>query len=162
MSALTGKQIVAAVAVAMPKGFLKNHARYSGVEEGAVPTWIRDYEGTCDPKRRDLEINKRYMNGVLLAVSTDELFVADRSFTGKPKELLRQEPLADCRVGWLDHEQRGVHTRLFHVEFPDEKWMFMSNGWSKRPDDDAIAVVTTAGAAAHYLDELAAFRDATN
>lgn len=162
MSDLTGKQVVAAIAVAMPQGFLKNSARNSGVEQGAVPAWIREYEATIDPTLRDLEINKRYTNGVLLGVSTDELFVAGRTFTGKPKELLRQEPLADCRIGWLDHEQRRVHTRLFHVEFPDKKWMFMSTGWSKRPDEDAIALVETAGPAARTLDDLAAFRDAAD
>ena len=160
MSDLTGKHVVAAVAVAMPQGFLKNSARTSGVETGAVPAWIREYEATIDPTLRDLEINKR-MNGVLLGVSADELFVAARSFTGKPKELLRQEPLAGCRIGWLDHEERRVHTRLFHVEFPDKKWMFGSDGWSKRTDEDAITLVQTAGAAAHALTELAAFRDAT-
>ena len=152
--------MVGAVGLALPKGMLRNSARESGVEQDGPPAWVREYEATIEPTTRDLEINQRYMNGVMLGVSTTELFVAARTWTGKPKELLRREPLDQCRIGWLDHEERRLHTRFFHVDFPDGKWMFLSNGWNKDVSEDAPAIVEAAGDAAYVLHDLATRRDA--
>ena len=153
---LANARVHAAVLVDRPKGFARaKDARVAaGVEaDAARPSAAVDtLRGGLTPEARDEAIEDALANAVFLGVTSSELLVADRSrITGRPKGLLRRDPIGEVRARWVDDERHGLRSRILVLEFPGRRWSLVATPWKRLIPDDAVRLVEALGVSARRV-----------
>ena len=153
---LANARVHAAVLVDRPKGFAraKDARLASGVEADAArpPAFVESLRGSLADEDRDKAIETGLANAVFLGATSSELLVADRSrITGRPKGLLRRDPIGAMTVRWLDDERHGLRSRILVLEFPDRRWTLLATPWKRLIPDDAVLLVEALGVSARRV-----------
>lgn len=153
---LVKTRVHAAVLVDRPKGFAraKDSRVAAGVEAdaGRPPAFLSALSGRFPDDRRDNDIESNLSHGVFLAVTAGEFVVADRSrITGRPRRVLRRDPIGEVAVGWLDDERHGLRSRIVILEFSDRRWSLLATPWKRLIPDDALRLIEGLGTSAHRV-----------
>lgn len=126
----------------------------AGVEADAArpPAFVDALRETLTQDARDEAIEDGLANAVFLGVTSVDLLVADRSrITGRPKALLRRDPIGEVRARWIDDERHGMRSRILVLEFPDRRWSLVATPWKRLIPDDAVRLVEALGVSARRV-----------
>ncbi|MGI9624897.1 MAG: hypothetical protein ACR2PK_18855 [Acidimicrobiales bacterium] len=160
---VAGSQVRAAILVDRPKGFAnaKGDRFGDGVElqSSCAPTFVTEYERSLDPGRFDDRLDDDLGHGLYIGLSDTHVVVASRGPTGKAKAVLRNDPIGDVSVGFLDDEMHDLHTRYLHFDFPDGQWCLLATPWKRLIPDEVVVIIDAMGTNARRLDALAELRD---
>ncbi|MEM7285704.1 MAG: hypothetical protein AAF480_05075 [Actinomycetota bacterium] len=151
---LAKNQVHACVLVDRPKGFARAaDARLAaGVDEARPREVIDALCSRLADEDRDPTIEEHLADGVFLGVTATDLVVADTSrISGRPKALIRREPITDIRVRWLDDERQGLRSRILVLEFTDGRWTLLATPWKRLIPDDAVRLVDALGSRARRV-----------
>lgn len=151
---LADTRVRVAVLVDRPKGFARPKAGFSEpTDEGAgITGLVHVLSEARRADARDPEVETGLGRGVLVGITDVDLVIADRGrFSGRPRRILRRDPIGDVSLRWLDDERDGLRSRVMVLEFPDGRWTILATPWKRLIPDDAVQLIQALGVRARRV-----------